>query len=167
MSIMTWVETNLSVLWLISAVLLVFLLGWLVALHTRLSRLLQRYLALMRGGGDGKNLEQVLDSYLEQSQATAARVEKLDVLARQLENAARLSLQHLGVVRFDAFPDISGQQSYAVALVDGHGNGVVISSIASRQATRTYAKPLKHWETTYSLTDEEKEAIAKAYRKRL
>jgi hypothetical protein len=167
MSILTWIEANLSTLWLISAILLVALLVWLVTLHIRLSRLLQRYLTLMRGSDDGKNLEQVLDSYLEQAQATALQVEQLDKVSRQLENAAKLSLQHLGVVRFDAFPDISGQQSYAVALVDGHGNGVVMSSIAGRQVNRTYAKPLKNWETTYTLTDEEKQAIAQAYRQRL
>jgi cell division protein FtsB len=166
MSILTWIEANLSILWLISAIVLVVLLVWLVTLQIRLSRLLQRYLLLMRGG-DGKNLEQVLDSYMEHAQTTAQQVERLDQVSRQLENAAKLSLQHLGVVRFDAFPDISGQQSYAVALVDGHGNGVVMSSIAGRQITRTYAKPLKNWETTYTLSDEEKQAIAHAYRQRL
>jgi len=167
MPVLAWIESNLSTLWLMSAVLLVALLVWLVILHIRLSRLLQRYLTLMRGGDDGKSLEQILDSYLEQAQTTATQVEQLNSVARQLEKAAKLSLQHLGVLRFDAFPDAAGQQSYALALVDGHGNGVVLSSIASRQATRTYAKPLKQWETDYTLTDEEKEAIAQAYRQRL
>lgn len=167
MPVLAWIENNLSTLWLVSAVLLVVLLVWLVSLHIRLSRLLQRYLTLMRGGDSGKSLEQILDSYLEQAQTTASQVEQLDKVSRQLEKAAKLSLQHLGVLRFDAFPDVAGHQSYALALIDGHGNGVVLSSIASRQATRTYAKPLKHWETDYTLTDEEKEAIAQAYRQRL
>ena len=166
MSILSWVEDNLSILWLISAGLLVVLLVWLVVLHIKLSNLLQRYLRLMQGG-DGKSLEQVLDSYLEQAQATAAQVEQLDKVSKQLEKAAKLSLQHLGVVRFDAFPDVAGQQSFAIALVDGYGNGVVLSGITNRQSSRAYAKPLKRWEADYTLTDEEKEAIALAYRQRL
>ena len=166
MAALNWIESNLTVLWLISAGVLLLFLVWLVILQSRLSRLLQRYLALMRGG-DGMSLEQVLDSYLEQAQATAAQVEQLNKVSKQLEKAAKHSLQHLGVVRFDAFPDVSGQQSFAVALVDGHGNGVVISSIASRQATRTYAKPLRRWEADHTLSGEEKEAIALAYRQRL
>lgn len=166
MSIVSWIEAHLPMLWLISAFVLLVLLGWLISMHVRLSRLLQRYLSLMRGG-DGKSLEQVLDSYLAQAQATAAQVERLNKVSQQLEKAAKLSLQHLGVVRYDAFPDVGGQQSFSVAIVDGLGNGVVISSLAGRQFTRTYAKPLQRWQTEYSLTEEEKEAIAMAYRQRL
>ena len=166
MPILAWIESHLPLLWLISAAVLLVLLAWLVSLQIRLSRLLQRYLALMRGGGD-KNLEQVLDDFLKQAQATAGQVEQLGAVSCQLEKAAKLSLQHLGVVRFDAFPDVGGKQSFAVAIVDGHGNGVVMNSMAGRQANRMYAKPLQRWETEYTLTDEEKQAIALAYQQRL
>jgi hypothetical protein len=166
MVVLSWIENHLPLLWLITVGLILVLLVWLVTVQLRLSRLTVRYLSLMRGGS-GKNLEEALDHYLTESQATAAQVERLDKVSRQLEQAAKLSLQHLGVLRYDAFADVGGLQSFALALVDGYGNGVVISSLASRQATRTYAKPLQRWETTYALTDEEKEAIALAYRQRL
>jgi hypothetical protein len=166
MAVLSWIEGHLPLLWLIMAILILVLLAWLVSLQLRLSRLMSRYLDLMRGE-EGRNLEQILEDSLSQSQATAAQVDHLNQVSKQLENAAKLSLQHLGVVRFDAFSDVGGQQSFAIALVDGHGNGVVISSLASRQATRTYAKPLQRWQTDYALTEEEKEAIALAYRQRL
>jgi hypothetical protein len=166
MPILVWIEAHLSLLWLITAGLLLILLAWLVFMQVRLSRLLARYLTLMQGA-DGRNLEQVLDSYLAQARATAAQVDQLSKASRQLEKAAKLSLQHLGVVRFDAFEDVAGKQSFAVALVDGHGNGVVISSVASRQSTRTYAKPLRAWDAEYTLSEEEKQAIALAYQQRI
>ncbi|MGQ9457218.1 MAG: DUF4446 family protein, partial [Anaerolineae bacterium] len=71
--------------------------------------------------------------------------------------------QHLGVGRFNPCPDPGGNQSFAIALVDGRGNGVVLSSLHAREGTRVYAKPLKKWESDYALTEEEKQAIALAY----
>jgi len=72
----------------------------------------------------------------------------------------------LGVVRFNPFSDVGGDQSFAIALVDGHGNGVVISSLYGRHDIKVYAKPLKKWESEYTLTDEEKQAIAHAFKQR-
>ncbi len=162
---LSWIENHLALLWLISAGLLIILLLWLVVMQARVSRLLGRYLELMRGR-DGRPLEEILDEYLQQAQVTAAQVEQLTRASRQLEKAAKLSLQHLGVVRFDAFPDMGGQQSFSIALVDGHGNGVVLTSLAGRQNQRVYAKPLRGWESEHPLTDEEKEAIARAFLQR-
>jgi len=66
------------------------------------------------------------------------------------------------LVRFNPFRDTGGNQSFAWAIVDGYGNGVILASLHSREGTRIYAKPLNRWESPYSLTDEEQEAIARA-----
>jgi hypothetical protein len=139
-------------------------LGGVVYLLVRQRRLLGQYRQLMTGTS-GANLEVLLNEHLAQTRGTAARVEAVDQLARRLEKAAYFSLQHLGVVRYNPFHDTGGDQSFAIALVDGHGNGVVLSSLHARDVTRVYAKPLQKWESTYSLTDEEKKAIALAYQK--
>jgi hypothetical protein len=107
----------------------------------------------------------MLNDHVAKVRETEARVDAVDRLARRLEKAAYFSLQHMGVVRFNPFHDTGGDQSFAIALVDGHGNGLVLSSLHGRDATRVYAKPLQKWESTYSLTDEEKQAIALAYQK--
>jgi hypothetical protein len=134
-------------------------------LLVRQQRLLRQYRELTRGTSGG-NLEAILNDHVALVRQAAARVEEVDQLAQRLEKAAYFSLQHMGVVRFNPFQDTGGDQSFAIALVDGHGNGVVLSSLHGRDATRIYAKPLKRWESTHSLTDEEKEAIALAYQKR-
>lgn len=135
---------------------------WLAYLTWRQVHL-ERRLQTLLTAASGVDLETLLQSYLTQVQETASQVRDLNTLAKRLQVAARHSLQHLGVVRFNPFPDTGGNQSFAIALVDGLGNGVVLSSLHAREGTRVYAKPLKKWESDYALTEEEKQAIALAY----
>jgi hypothetical protein len=158
-------SSTAGILALVGLVLALLGLGGVVFLLARQQRLLGQYQHLMAGTSGG-NLEQALNDHVTQVRETAAQVEAVDRLARRLEKAAYFSLQHMGVVRYNPFHDTGGDQSFAIALVDGHGNGVVLSSLHGRDATRVYAKPLQKWESTYSLTDEERQAIALAYQKR-
>lgn len=148
----------------VALVMALLALGGLVFLLARQQRLLGQYQHFMSGTSGG-NLETMLNDHITQVRETATQVEAVSKLAHRLEKAAYFSLQHLGVVRFNPFLDTGGDQSFAIALVDGHGNGVVLSSLHAREVTRVYAKPLQKWESTHSLTDEEKQAIALAYQK--
>ena len=158
-------SSSAGTLAVVALALALLALGGVVLLLARQQRLLGQYQHLMTGTSGG-NLETMLHDHISQVRETETRVDAVDQLARQLEKAAYFSMQHMGVVRFNPFQDTGGDQSFAVALVDGHGNGVVLSSLHGRAATRVYAKPLKAWESSYSLTDEEKQAIALAYKKR-
>ena len=149
-------------LWLGSALLGLVVVIWLIAIQARLQRALRQYQALMSGTSAG-NLEDVLNMHIAEVRQTVVKVQELDDRTRQIDKTLRHSMQWLGMVRFNPFRDTGGDQSFAIALVDGYGNGVVISSLHARDGTRVYAKPLRHWESTYTLTDEEKEAIARAY----
>ena len=62
-----------------------------------------------------------------------------------------------------AFGDIGGDQSFALALLDGKNSGIVISSLHTREGTRIYSKPIIKGESEkYTLTEEEKQAIKTA-----
>ena len=148
----------------VALVLALLALGGVVFMLARQQRLLGQYQHLMTGMSGG-NLEEVLNEHIAHVRETETRVEALDQLAHRLEKAAYFSMQHMGIVRYNPFGDTGGDQSFAIALVDGHGNGVVLSSLHGRDMTRVYGKPLHKWESTYSLTDEEKQAIALAYQK--
>ena len=63
------------------------------------------------------------------------------------------------MLRYDAFNETSGRQSSSVALLDEHGNGVVISAILQREQARVYAKPLRGGGSELELSPEELEAI--------
>jgi hypothetical protein len=153
--------SSAGILALVSLLLALLGLGGVVFLLARQQRLLGQYQHLM-SGTSGSNLEQALNDHVAQVRETAARVEAVERLAQYLERDAYSDLQHMGVVRFNPFHDTGGDQSFAIALADGHGNGVVLSSLHARDVTRVYAKPLREWKSTYSLTDEERQAIAQA-----
>ena len=71
----------------------------------------------------------------------------------------RQSLQHLAVVRYDAFGDTGGKLSWSMALLDDNGDGVVLTSINSRADARTYAKEIKAFTSDAKLSPEEEEAL--------
>ncbi|TML75395.1 MAG: DUF4446 family protein [Actinobacteria bacterium] len=79
-----------------------------------------------------------------------------------LQDAVALAVQRVGIVRFDAFEDLGGMLSFAVAMLDKEGSGVVLSSINGRNETRIYAKPVEHGGSRINLSGEEEEAIRRA-----
>ena len=91
-----------------------------------------------------------------------AAVRQLALGQKQLGELAEESVRHVGVVRFDAFEDMGGRLSFSAALLDGHGDGVVITSINGRQDTRTYAKRVRNGTSSRNLSDEERNAIRMA-----
>jgi uncharacterized protein DUF4446 len=76
-----------------------------------------------------------------------------------LESAAAGALANVGFVRFNAFPDVGSELSYALAVVDGRGDGFVVSSIYSREEVRTYAKSVKRFEADKDVSGEEQQAL--------
>ena len=79
-----------------------------------------------------------------------------------LQDAVSRAVQRVGIVRFDAFEDLGGMLSFAVAMLDKEGSGVVLSSINGRNETRIYAKPIEHGASRINLSGEEEEAIRRA-----
>jgi len=87
---------------------------------------------------------------------------ELKKLGKELEvtrGELRETLQHLAVVRYDAFGDTGGKLSWSMALLDDQGDGVVLTSINSRADARTYAKEIKAFTSEAKLSPEEEEAI--------
>lgn len=72
------------------------------------------------------------------------------------------TLSRVGVVRYDAYDDIGGQQSFSAAILDAHGDGVVITSITGRTDGRTYLKSITAGAAAVVLSDEESAAVAAA-----
>lgn len=81
-----------------------------------------------------------------------------------LRTLQRAAISRVGLVRYDAFPDMGGMLSFSAAMLDERGDGVVISAINGRQETRAYAKPLVEGGSEHTLSDEEQEAVTAALR---
>ncbi len=148
-------------LFLILGVLLV----WIGTLEYRLLRLTRtlRYMFTGRTGGD---LEQVLREYMERMDRTDETIRQFNQRATLIEQKAPFNVSHVGVVRFNPFADKGGDQSFAVAFLDDHQDGVVFTGLHSRSDVRVYAKPIVGGTSTYPLTNEEAEAINRAVMKK-
>ena len=156
-----WFFTYVGPLLAAVVVLLALMAGLTISLALRLRRVENSYRALT-ASTNGGNIDAVLQEHVRQVRQAAGRVTELDELTRQLQSTSRRHLQRLGFLRFNPFRDSGGDQSFVVALADQDGNGVVLSGLHGRDATRVYAKPLAMWESVYPLTDEEIQAIQKA-----
>lgn len=119
-----------------------------------------RHYQKLTAGITKENLMEVLGEHF-------TRVEGLEQAAnrlkRDIEGIKKEDLTHVqrvGLIRFNPFDDTGGNQSFALALLNDHGDGVVISSLHSRETTRIYGKPVKGFsESGFEFSSEEKQAI--------
>lgn len=98
-------------------------------------------------------------------QSSDLDVPRLLELAQDLEtfrSTLRNAVQGIGLVRFDAFPGSGGQFSFALALLDGQSNGIVVTALSGREETRVYAKQLNQGHCDQPLSPEETRALDEA-----
>ena len=142
----------------VTVLLLLFIIYLLVAV----SSLKGRYRQMMTGEETGRDFESMLLRHLEETHAVAAENRDLQADNRRISALLDRAVTRVGVVRFRAFEDMGSDLSYAVALLDAHNDGVVLSSIFGREDSRSYVKPIEAGKSTYTLTAEEDEAIRQA-----
>jgi hypothetical protein len=141
--------------------LLVVLALWTMRVHMRARRLEARLDDILRGVSGG-NTAQLLTEYLRTVRSTAGAVQRMQEEHRRIASIMPSALRHVGLVRFSPFHDTGGDQSFALAILDGRGDGVVVTGLHSRHDSRLYAKPIERGSSTYSLTPEEREAMQRA-----
>jgi Protein of unknown function (DUF4446) len=148
-----------AIVGLAAAVLVLLLLLNLQA--RRVGRLRRRLDGLTRGE-DGRSLDAVLDAHVDKVYAVARELDELSARAAVQEAVGRRSIQRVGLVRFNPFEDTGGNQSFALALLDLSGNGVIVSSLHSRTGTRVYGKAVADGRSEGALSAEETEALKRA-----
>ena len=83
---------------------------------------------------------------------------KLDRIEKKFSSL----LQHVAMVRFNAFDNVGNGLSFALAVLNDRGDGFVISSLYGGEETRTYAKQIVGGKSSHPLSPEEEEAVIKA-----
>jgi hypothetical protein len=108
-----------------------------------------------RGGSAGASAETTQQAALRR---------RLDTLERSVADitAVMPATVRVGVVRYNPFPEMGGNMSFSVALLDTRSNGVVISVLNDRQGSRVYGKPIEAGASPQKLSDEEQQAIGLA-----
>ena len=114
------------------------------------------------GGGAATPATRRVDVLEAFAAASATDAQALALRVDALERVARCEVPRVGFVRFNAFHDVGSDQSYALALLTREGDGVVVSSIYSREETRTYGKSVVKFQAAQDASKEELDAIARA-----
>lgn len=73
-----------------------------------------------------------------------------------------LSLSKIGIYHFDAFDDVKGNQSFALAVLNQYNDGFIITSLYGNTSSNTYVRSIKEGKAEIKLLDEEQEALSKA-----
>ena len=153
-------QNNQSIILGLSSVVLILIFGF-VGLYLKIRKINQKQKILFQGRR-GKDLEEVIENQLEQIKKLKTDTEDLFKLSEKIHQIASRGIQKVKLIRYNPFGDIGGDQSFTIALLDAHNNGLVISSLHSKEGTRVYAKPIEKGKSPYQLSDEEKQAIEKA-----
>ena len=127
---------------------------WVIVTEKRLKRFFL--------GKKAKDLEDtivLLENDISQLKKAKENAEKDIAL---INTKLKKSIRGLGTMRFNPFPDQGSNQSFAIGMLDENGDGVVISSLYSRERMSVFAKPIIKNKSEYELTTEEKEALKKA-----
>jgi len=124
----------------------------------RIGRLSARIAALTRGS-DARSLEAILEAHLTRVHEVVRDLDGVEARTAVLERDLKLAFSRVGLVRFNPFEDTGGNQSFALALLDVHGDGFVVSSLHARTMTRVYAKAIAGGKSETALSDEEAQAL--------
>lgn len=112
--------------------------------------------------GSREDVLTLLKQHIDEVGGLRGEVARLGRRSDELRDLLRSSVSRVGTVRYDAFEDLGGRLSFSSALLDEHGDGLVITAINGRTDTRTYVKPVTGGTSKHNLSGEETEAIDQA-----
>ena len=95
-----------------------------------------------------------------------AKSEETDPRISQLETIALASIQKVGFVRFNPFPDTGGDNSFMLVLLDHDNTGVLLSSLYMREGARLYAKAIEKGKPKHVLSSEENKILEETLQRR-
>jgi len=147
----------LGVVILVLIVINAFLLWYFYQTNKKIDILLEK--------GRIKDFKDIFLSQKEKNNDLEEKIKEAFLKIKNLENTCEITLQKVGIIRFNPFGDMGGNQSFVIALLDNNNNGFVISSLFGKDGNRVYTKTIKEGKSDYLLSDEEIEAINKAISK--
>ena len=135
---------------------------WLLVVTILLFKMVIRYDRLTKGIKK-KELRELLENTNRKLTNQQEMLDEIESWVKKLEMDGKSHIQKVGFIRFNPFTDTGGNQSFCLSILDGEENGIVISSLHSREQTRIYAKAITKGKTDeLELSNEEKRSIDQA-----
>lgn len=146
-----------TLFWIAITILAVFLLGNIIWLYV----ISMRWKKFMRTPA-GTNIEQTIAHIKNEISQLHDKDNLLKKYSQNLDERLSGSVRGISTVRYDAFPDMGGKQSFVTTLISENGDGTIISSIHSRARIGIYAKPLQNFTSPHELSPEEAQSLKQA-----
>ena len=153
---------NISYEWIILIVInffIIFIL-FLMILSSRkkIRKLTTKYQKFMNGLS-GANIEEVLEACIDKTNGVIEKNKELEYKINTIKRNMYYCVQKIGVVRYNAFDNVGSDLSFSIAFMDNNDDGVVMTSLYSRDSSATYAKPISGGKSKHALSAEEIKAI--------
>lgn len=158
--ILDFIKTNTIVFGLLIGFVILFIL-YIINI-VKLSKLRKNYLNFMKKLGNGQDIQKSIEYYMENVNEVKKENIELKNYCKQLDQTIMGCIQKVGLVRYSAFKDTGSDLSFALALLNEENSGVILNGIYSREMSNIYSKPIEKGSSSYTLSEEEKEAISKA-----
>lgn len=113
-------------------------------------------------GKKAKDLEDTITTLEEEINKLKKARENIEKEITTINSKLKKSIRGLETIRFNPFPDQGSNQSFAIGMLNEEGDGLVFSSLYSRERMSVFAKPIKKGISEYELSNEEKEVLEKA-----
>ena len=152
---------DLGILVVMLMVLILVLIVLVLNVSLGLHRQRRRYNMFMKGA-DGQSLERVFSQKLKEVDRLSRANEQSLEEVRGLKDMLSKSLTKYGIVKYDAFDDVGGKLSFALALLDRENTGLILNAVHSRDNCFLYLKEIVKGESYVMLSQEEVEALRKA-----
>lgn len=157
--LLAWAHLDIFIL--VAGVLVVVSLALAAAALVTALRLRKRYTGLMMGR-DGLDLEGLLGHHGKLLQKGLQDCQNIEARLDKTEKQLQLTVAGVGLVRYNAFRETGSDLSFSLALLDRDRNGVVLTSLFGRNENRCYGKSVEQGQSSYHLSDEEKQALEEA-----
>ena len=160
-SILESIGFDPGIILVLMMVLMVFVLLYMVRVSMRLTRFLKRYRIFMRGK-DAVSLEKAFAQKFLEVDRLVEVTKNQSIEINRLKDILSKTTNKIGIVKYDAFPDVGGKLSFALAMLDESNSGFVLNAIHSREGCYTYVKEIVKGESYIVLGQEEKDALRQA-----
>ncbi len=135
----------------------------IVAILWKKNLILQKNLNTLTLGKKGNSLEKTILDLIEEVASLDEDIQELFTISNKIYTLSNRGLHKVEMIRFNPFKELSGNQSFCLVLLDGNNNGIIISSLHTREGTRVYSKKIKNGDSAeHKLTEEEKQALKNA-----
>ncbi len=133
---------------------IVFLLIIIIYLLVTINNIKSRQESLMRGS-NGASLEEIITKNVSDIKSIKENIANIEKDIRDVNARLQKAFAKFGAMRFSAFDNVGGDQSFALALLDADDNGVIISSLKGRDGANVYLKTVENGNADISLMSEE------------